>query len=62
MPSAATATPPYSDAQLHALACIVCGRHDSELLSAGHVRTEVRPGQDLVWAVTACPEHQADGS
>ncbi len=51
----------YSDAQLHALACIVCGRGDRELLAAGHVRTEVRPGQHLVWAVVACPDHQ-DGA
>ena len=49
------------DAQLHADACIHCGRGDGELLGAGHVRTEVRPGQHLVWAVVACPDHQ-DGA
>lgn len=49
----------FSDAQLHSLACIVCGRDNGELLPAGHVRTEVRPGQDLVWAVVGCPEHQS---
>jgi hypothetical protein len=47
----------YSDAQLHALACIVCGRGDRELLGAGHVRTETWPGEYLVWAVVACPDH-----
>jgi len=49
----------YTDAQLHAHACVLCGRDDSELLPAGHVRTEVRPGQTLVWAVAACPDHQS---
>jgi hypothetical protein len=47
----------YSDNQLHARACIRCGRSDGELFAAGHVRTEVRPGQRLVWAVVACGEH-----
>ena len=50
--------PIYTEAQLHAEACIRCGRAGDDLLPAGHVRTEVRPGQDLVWAVVACPEHQ----
>ncbi len=44
--------------QLHALSCIRCGRVDCELLPAGHVRTEVRPGEHLVWPVVTCPEHQ----
>lgn len=47
----------YTDAQLHALACIRCGRTDGELLPAGHVRTECRPGQHLVWPVVACSAH-----
>lgn len=48
------APPSYTDAQLHALACIVCGRADGELLPDGHVHTEGLGG----WAVAACPEHQ----
>ncbi len=47
-----------TDAQLHSLACITCGREDGELLPDGHVSTEVRPGEKLVWAVASCPEHQ----
>lgn len=53
------ALPLYTDDQLHSRACIRCGRDDGELLAAGHVRTETRPGQHLVWPVAACPEHQA---
>ncbi|QMU76003.1 hypothetical protein GXW83_09900 [Streptacidiphilus sp. PB12-B1b] len=52
----------FTDAQLHARACIVCGRPSGELLRAGHVRTEVRPGEHLVWAVVACPEHRGAAS
>jgi hypothetical protein len=52
------AAPPYTDAQLHARACVRCGRSDGELLPARHVRTEDRPGTPLVWAVVACPNHQ----
>ncbi|WP_370149117.1 hypothetical protein [Streptacidiphilus sp. EB129] len=51
----------YADAQLHALACIVCTKDDGELLPAGHGQTEARPGEPLTWAVAACPEHQ-DGA
>lgn len=54
--------PAYTDDQLHGRACIVCSRTDGELLPSGHVRTEVRPGENLVWAVAACPEHQGDRS
>ena len=49
---------PYTDAQLHAKACIYCGRGDGELLPAGHIRVENRPGQMLPWPVAACPGHQ----
>ena len=52
----------YTHAQIHGLACIHCGRADGGLLPAGHVRTEVRPGQELVWAVAACPEHKGGPS
>jgi hypothetical protein len=45
----------YTPAQLHSRACIVCGRSDGELLPAGHVQVENRPGQFLPWAVVACP-------
>ena len=48
----------HSADQLHARACFHCGREDGELSPAGYVRIENRPGQDLVWAVVACPEHQ----
>lgn len=48
-----------SDAQLHARACIVCGRDDVDLNPAGHVQMENRPGQLLPWAVVACPEHRS---
>ena len=48
----------YTQAQLHCRACIVCGGHDGGLVPAGHVRTEVRPGQGLVWAVVACGWHR----
>ncbi len=51
-----------SDAQLHGNACIVCSRTDGELLPNGHVAVEVRPGENLVWAVVACPEHQGGPS
>lgn len=47
----------YSEDQLHAKACIVCARVDGDLLPAGHVRIETWPGEHLVWAVVACPEH-----
>ena len=52
----------YTDAQLHAQACIVCGETDAELLPAGHVRTEGRPGTHLVWAITACADCRTDAS
>jgi hypothetical protein len=58
MPRTEQQNPPYTHAQLHALACIVCDRNDGELLPAGHVQTEARPGEPLTWAVAACPEHQ----
>lgn len=50
-----TEAPPYSDDQLHGLACIRCSRSNGELVPAGHVRVENRPGQQLPWAVVACP-------
>ena len=49
------AASPYTDAQLHALACIRCGRENGELLAAGHVKTPSWPGEHLTWAVAACP-------
>ena len=49
----------YTDAQLHALACIACGRTGVDLIPAGYVRTEDRPGTPLMWAVAVCPDHQA---
>jgi hypothetical protein len=52
----------YSDDQLHARACIVCGTADGGLLSAGHVKTPNRPGEHLVWAVAACPGCQLWGA
>ncbi len=54
--------PQYSEAQLHARACIVCDRVDGALFANGHVAVEVRPGENLVWAVVACPEHQGSPS
>jgi hypothetical protein len=51
--------PQYTRAQLHAAACIVCGRDDCELVPDGHVQMEVRPEQPLTWAVVACPEHRS---
>lgn len=47
----------YTDAQLHAHACIVCGTEDGPLQRNGHVKVESRPGQSLAWAVVACPAH-----
>ena len=58
MPETKLTMSAYTDAQLHALACITCGRTDSELQPSGHVRTESCPGQYLVWAVATCPEHR----
>lgn len=54
--------PAYSDDQLHARACIICDRTDGELLSAGYLPIENRPGQHLPWAVVACPDHAGAGS
>jgi hypothetical protein len=51
------AAPPYSDAQLHALACIACGRDDVELIPAGYLLVENHPGQLLPWPVAVCPDH-----
>jgi hypothetical protein len=48
---------PYTDAQLHARACITCGRTD-ELRSSGHVQTPNGPSEHLVWAVAACLDCQ----
>ncbi len=55
-------SPAYTDDQLHGRACIVCGLTDGDLLPFGHVPSEVRPGQSLVWAVVACPEHRGGTS
>ena len=52
------AGPPYSDAQLHSLACIACGRGNCELIPAGYVHVENHPGQLLPWPVAVCPDHQ----
>ena len=51
-------TKPLTAAQPHAKACITCGSTGSELLPAGHISIENRPGQSLVWPVVSCPEHQ----
>jgi hypothetical protein len=41
--------------QLHARACVRCGREDGYLAPAGHVHTPTSPGQaPLGWAVVAC--------
>lgn len=47
----------YSHAQLHALACHVCGEESGPLSTAGHIAIENRPGQMLPWTLVACPEH-----
>lgn len=49
--------PVYAEAQLHARACITCGREKGGLQSAGYRAVENRPGQFLSWPVVACPEH-----
>lgn len=48
----------YSDDQLHGRACIECGGEDGELVRAGYVETESRPGVRLPWAVVAHPDHR----
>ncbi len=58
MPNSPQATMEFTDAQLHSRACIVCGRESVDLIPNGHVAVEVRPGENLVWAVVACLEHQ----
>lgn len=46
---------PYTRAQLHARACIRCGREDGELRPNGHVDIPVRPGETpLRYPVVAC--------
>jgi hypothetical protein len=57
MSGPASLPPPYTQAQLNARACVRCGSEEGTLLPDGHVRTEVRPGQSLVWAVVACASH-----
>ncbi|MEY9837112.1 hypothetical protein [Streptacidiphilus sp. EB103A] len=47
----------YTDAQLHARACVRCGTEDGPLERNGYVETETRPGVRLPWAVVACPDH-----
>lgn len=52
----ALADAPHVDAddeQLHGRACIRCGRRDGELVDAGYLQVENRPGQLLPWAVVA---------
>jgi hypothetical protein len=58
MPKVQHAVGAFTDAQLHALACIVCAKDDGGLLPNGHVQTQARPGEPLTWAVAACPEHR----
>ncbi|WP_380537407.1 hypothetical protein [Streptacidiphilus cavernicola] len=55
--SGSAATVAYTRAQLDARACIQCGSADGELVPAGHVQYEIRPGEPLGWAVVAHPEH-----
>jgi len=43
--------------QLHGLACAHCNDVKGPLAPAGHMRTENRPDEYLVWAVVACPDH-----
>jgi hypothetical protein len=60
MPKTAPPAPTYD--QLHARACITCGRTTGPLLPAGYREVENRPGQLLPWPVVACPEHQSAAS
>ncbi len=57
-PLAMPSAPVYTEAQLHALACIACGKDDRELTPAGYVHVENHPGQLLPWPVAVCPDHQ----
>jgi hypothetical protein len=59
MPKTAPPAPTYTHAQLHARACIGCGRADGTLLPAGYIKVENRPGQLLPWAVVAHPDCRA---
>jgi len=43
--------------QLHGLACVHCNDVKGPFTGTGHVRTQTRPGEYLVWAVVACPDH-----
>lgn len=54
-PTEAT-VPPYTPAQLHAEACVACGRDDCKLMPAGYLLLENHPGQLLPWAVAVCPD------
>jgi hypothetical protein len=54
----AAAPPQYTDAQLHALACIVCGTNDVDLFPADYEYTEDSEGGLLGWPVVACLEHK----
>lgn len=47
----------YTRAQLDARACIQCGSDEGELIPAGHVQHEIRPGQPLGYAVVAHLHH-----
>ena len=47
----------YTRAQLDARACIQCGSEEGELVPAGHVQHEIRPGQPLGYAVVAHLHH-----
>ncbi len=58
MPNCPQPTMDFTDAQLHSRACIVCRSESGDLVPNGHVAVEVRPGENLVWAVVACPKHQ----
>ena len=55
-PPEGTPATPYSHDQLHARACIACGRTDCVLTAAGYVLVENRPGQHLTWPVAVCPD------